>query len=271
MGILSKIIEFLLKIEEKHIMREVSKDKDLKRTEVPDAVHDAIFDEIRRKEEKWEIERRALEQISSENKELIRLGKIYQKDLHRRKYIVLAAILVLAMSMSVTSFGGVDRMFHKISSMICGRSRETVDTEGVKTLTESTEEEVYAEIEKMYGVKPVRISYLPGNSELLEVNIIDNLPEINVIYGTEERLHVIFDIVIDYRSGSWSKDIEDEVLDQYIEIYNDVEIQVKKIGIRDMEERWLLQFMYEDIYYSVYLLNIEESEVEKVIDSICFP
>ena len=45
MKIVSKIVEILLKIEEKRIMQEVSKDERVKDAKVPDEVRDAIFDE----------------------------------------------------------------------------------------------------------------------------------------------------------------------------------------------------------------------------------
>lgn len=270
MGILSKIIEFLLKIEENRIMREVSKDKDLKRTEVPAAVHDAIFDEIRRKEEKWETERRALEQISSENKELIRLGKIYQKDLHRRKYIILAAILVLAMSMSVTSFGGVDRMFHKISSMICGRSRETVDTEGVKTLAEK-EEEAFAEIEEMYGIVPVRMACLPSDWEFLEAIVLRDTLQVKVLYGVKGEIRVDYDIVLNYQEGSWSRDIEDELVREYVEYREGIEIDIREFEVENRGTRWLLQFTHADLHYRIHIFDVEKEEMQTVLDYLYFP
>ena len=271
MKIVSKIVEILLKMEEKSIMREVSKDERVKDAKVPDEVRDAIFDEIRRIEEKREIERRALEMISSENKELIRLGRIYKNDLHRRKYVILAAILVLALSASITSFGGADRMFHKISSMISGRSRETIDTEGVKSLEEITEEEAFAEIEKMYGVAPVRMSYMPGNSELLEVNIMEGMMETNLIYGTKNKVLVTYDILLDYRDGSWGIDVEDELIDDYVVRREDIEIQVKEFLVNDIETRWMLQFEYKNLHYWICVADVNQNEIINIIEHIYFP
>lgn len=270
MGILSKIIEILLKIEEKRIMREVSKDKDLKKTTVSDEVHDAIFDEIRRKEEQWELEKRALEQISSENKELIRLGRIYKNSLHRRKYIILAAILVLTLATSITSFGGVERMFHRLSSMICGRTRETVSTEGVKTLEEK-EEEVFAELEKLYGVSPARITHLPGEAEFLEANIMKDVMEANLIYGTSEEIRVTYDIVLDYRDGSWALDVEDELIKDYVVTRDGMGIRVKEFLVNDVETRWLIQFEHKNLHYWICIVDVSQDEIQKVIESIYIP
>ena len=270
MKIVSKIVEILLKMEEKSIMREVSKDERVKDATVPDEGRDAIFDEIRRIEEKREIERRALEMISSENKELIRLGRIYKNGLHRRKYVILAAILVLALSASITSFGGVDRMFHKISSMISNRARETVDTEGVKNLEKITEEEAYAEIEELYGIHSVRIGYLPEGVEFLEAIVLHGTPQIQILYGTDEVVRVAYDIVLNYQEGSWSKDIEDELLNEYIFNKDEIEIDVGEFLVDGKEVRWLLQFTYEELHYRIYVFDTDQNEIQKMIDYLYF-
>lgn len=269
MKIVSKIVEILLKMEEKSIMREVSKDERVKDAKVPDEVRDAIFDEIRRIEEKREIERRALEMISSENKELIRLGRIYKNGLHRRKYVILAAILVLALSASITSFGGVDRMFHKISSMIGGRSRETIDTEGVKTLDEK-EEEAFIEIKDLYGIKPVRIGYIPAEAEFLEAMILQGTPQIKILYGSGDEVRIVYDVILNYREGSWTKDIEDELVNSYVTSKDDIKIDVSEYRVKSEETRWLLQFVYEELHYRLQVFDVEQKEIQTMIDSLCF-
>ena len=269
MKIVSKIVEILLKMEEKSIMREVSKDERVKDVKVPDEVRDAIFDEIRRIEEKREIERRALEMISSENKELIRLGRIYKNGLHRRKYVILAAILVLAMSVSITSFGGVDRMFHKISNVIFGRSRETIDTEGVKTLDEK-EEEVFEEIEVTYGISPVRMAYLPEGAEFLEGVFLQDALQISILYGTDDEIRIIYDIILDYQEGSWSKDIEDELVNELTVIKDDIEIDIREFKVENREPRWLIQFDYENIHYRISVCDVKQNEIHTIIDYLCF-
>jgi len=271
MKIVSKIVEILLKIEEKNIMREVSKDERVKDAQVPDEVRDAIFDEIRRIEEKKELEKRALEMISSENKELIRLGKIYKKSLYRRKYVILAAILVLAMSMSITSFGGVDRMFHKISSMICGRTRETVDTEGVKQLAEKEEEVVFAEIEEKLGFHLVRLRYRPAGTQLIEANYLEDVLEVNAVYGTDNKVKIIYEAVPNCRNNSKAKDIEDEFVEKIEINSNGLQILIKEYQVDNKEQRWLMQFEYRAVSYFIYVMDSDENEVCEIAERLYFP
>jgi len=271
MKIVSKIVEILLKMEEKSIMREVSKDESVKDVKVPDEVRDAIFDEIRRIEEKKELEKRALEMISSENKELIRLGKIYKKSLYRRKYVILAAILVLAMSMSITSFGGVDRMFHKISSMICGRTRETVDTEGVKQLAEKEEEVVFAEIEEKLGFHLVRLRYRPAGTQLIEANYLEDVLEVNAVYGTDNKVKIIYEAVPNCRNNSKAKDIEDEFVEKIEINSNGLQILIKEYQVDNKEQRWLMQFEYRAVSYFIYVMDSDENEVCEIAERLYFP
>lgn len=270
MWLVEKIKEIFLRLERKWILRKVSKDKTIEKKEVPDEVHDAIFEEIRRMEEEWERERQMIEQLSNESKELIRLGKVYKRNLHYRKYSILAAILALTLAMGVTSFGSVGHMFHKITSMICGRTRETIDLDGVKELSNLNEEEVFAEIEETYGVYPVRMGYLPEGTELLEANILEGLPEINILYGTDEQVQIIYDVVLNYRDIAWSKDIEDKLINHWVMDMNNIEFNVKEFLADNDDVRWLIQFIYEELYYEIYVFNVDLKEIETIIKHLRF-
>lgn len=268
MWLVEKIKEIFLRLERKWILQKVRKDKTIEKKEVPEEVHDAIFAEIRRMEEEWERERQMIAQLSDENQELIRLGKVYKRNLPYRKYTILAAILALTFAMGITSFGSVGHMFHKITSMICGRTRETVDSDGVKEFSNLNEEEVFAEIEEMYGVYPVRFGYLPEGTEFIEANTMQEASKVNVYYGTETDVQIIYDIVFDYKAGSWSRDIEDELIDQFILKRNDIDFDVKVFLVNDIETRWLIHFIYQNVSYEIYAIDINREEIESVIECL---
>lgn len=271
MWLVEKIKEIFLRLERKWILQKVRKDKTIETKEVPEEVHDAIFAEIRRMEEEWERERQMIAQLSDESQELIRLGKVYKRNLHYRKYSILAAILVLTLAMGITSFGSVGHMFHKITSMICGRTRETVDSDGVKEFANLNEEEVFAEIEEMYGVYPVRIGYLPEGTELLEATILEETGEVNFIYGIQDQITLIYDIMINYQEKSWAKDIEDKLIDEFIIKSNNIDIIVKKYSLSDETTRWLLQFEKDNIYYWIHAMCSEKEIIYNVVESLYLP
>ena len=82
--------------EAERIMEEVNNNPELKDVTVPSEMHDNIFNAIREKEEE---------------KELIRLGRIYKRKRKNQKYFVLAAAMVLALAFGITSMGEADKIF----------------------------------------------------------------------------------------------------------------------------------------------------------------
>ena len=148
-------------------MREVAKDESVKDCVLSEERSEKIYAAI--VEAQQEILRREEEERLAEERELIRLGKIYRRNLQRRKYVVLVAILVLSLAFGINCFGSVDRMFHKLNFNILNRDREVVDTDGILQLDEISEEEAFAQIEEEYGFHPVRLDYRPEDTSFLEI------------------------------------------------------------------------------------------------------
>lgn len=266
--LIKKIEELYVIWNAKRIWKEVEKDEKAmsaeRSQEEIDRSLEIILETMREHESEKEKKRLAEEQ------ELIRLGRRYKKSLQRRKYILLAAVLVLALSFSINCFGSVEKMFHKLDLKIFNREREVAYTNGVIQLEGTSEEEAFTKIEEMYGLPTVRLDYRPKGTEFLEMNILSDVPEINMLYGDGDKVRIIKYIVPNYRNGSWSKDIEDELVQSYVEMINDVEISVDEYLVNSNESRWLIQFEYADSYYWIYVIDVEENELSKLIEGICF-
>lgn len=268
MWIVRKIRELRMVIENKLTMREVEKDPAVKDAKVPEELEKAIFDEIARIEERREKERQIIENLSPENRRLFHMGERYERSLHRRKYVIIAAVFVLALAFSINCFGSVDKMFHKLNLKIYNREREVADTDGVLQLEGTSEEEAFAKIEEMYGFHPVRLGYLPEGTGFLEVNILQDVPKITFLYGTKNDIHVKYDIVASYRDSSISKDIEDSLQNTYQRTYKGIEIEIKEYLVEDTEIRWLVQFEYENFYYWIQMMGIAPEEMQKIVEHI---
>ena len=261
---ISKIQLLWMKIEAYFLEKKVNRDPQLRNAEPPPEVHEKILAEIHKRELQLEI-------LSDEQKELIYLGQIHRRQLRRRKYWVLATAVVLALAVGMTSLGGVERVFHKISSMISNRTRETVDSGGVMTLTNISEEQAFAEIEEKYGFYPVRFGYRPLEVDFLEMNILQDIPKINIIYGTEERVRIVYDIIPNYRKSSFSKDIEDEAIEEYAVEVDGTKIEVSEYVVKESsEQRWLIQFEYKDSYYQIYIMDVEQNEIDRIVEMLHF-
>lgn len=270
MWIKRKILELLMIIDMKRTLREVEKDPTVKDAKVPEELEKAIFDEIARIEERREKERQIIENLSPENRRLFRMGERYEKSLHRRKYVIIAAVFVLALACSINCFGSVDKMFHKLNLKIYNREREVADTDGVIQLEGTSEEEAFAKIEEMYGFHPVRLGYLPEGTVFLEMNILQDIPKITLLYGTQNNIHIKYDIIANYRDSSITKDIEDSLLNTFQRTYKDIEIEIKEYLVEGVETRWVVQFEYENFYYWIQIMGIEQDEMQKIVENIHF-
>lgn len=266
----NKIEEIYVVWQAKKIWKEVEADEELKNIQMNVSKEDdekvmAAIHEI-------EIELQAREEKArlAEEQELIRLGRRYKRSLHRRKYVLLAAVLVLALSFSINCFGSVDRMFHELNLKIFNREREVADTDGVKVLENITEEEAFAEIEEIYGFYPVRLGYLPEGTEFFEMNTLQEVPKITILYGTENSIQIKYDILANYRESSTAKDIEDSLQNTHQILYGEKTIEIKEYLVNGVEIRWLVQFEHEDFYYWIYIMDVESEEMKKIVEHIQF-
>ena len=111
---MKRFLQEELKKEADQIMREVEADPEVADLTAPSEIDQKLY-----KEEHYAPE----ETLSGEQQELIRLGKIYKRKQKRRKYVVLAAAVVSAFAVGITSFGGPERILHKFNWNIGDREQ----------------------------------------------------------------------------------------------------------------------------------------------------
>ena len=212
-----------------------------------------------------------VEKLSAEEKELIRLGRIYKKRKRLQKYVVLAAVLILAMAFGMTSIGGPKKVFEMVKSTLMGREQINVDSDEIRRVTEMSEEEAYREIEETFGFIPVGLGYFPKDVIFLDGKINEETQSINLIYGKDEMVKLTYFIRPNYRVSSFGKDIEDNLLEEYIEENEYTTIHIRKHLVDEKEERWSVQCEYNDVCYSVLILDTTREEVEKIVENLYFP
>ena len=256
-------------IEEAELfMEEVYKDPDVVNVKVPSILRERVFKEIHiREAEKAE---RTREMLCNEDKELIRLGKLYKRRRRVRKYLVLAAALVCVMAFGITSIGDSEKIFGVLNWDIWNRDHVQVNSDDIEPVEQVTEEEVYERIEDKFGFYPVKLDYLPEGVEFIEADISEDIQYAYMLYG-EDNLNISYQIRPHYRESSWGKDIEDELMEESEIIINDVEIYLKRYRIVDGTERWLIGFEYKDTSYSIMLMDLHQEEVTNIINGLYFP
>lgn len=257
--------------EAKSIMEEVNSDQKVVDRPLPVNLRKNIDKRIlalNAKEEKTEGER-----FSAEERELMRLGKLYKKKRKMRKYFVLAAAVVCALAFGVTSMGGPERLFEKVNWTLAGREQTNVDSDSDKILEASSvkEEEAYQQIEDKFGFYPVKPIYMPEGIEILEMNMGEEIQGINLTYEKDELVSIIYFIRPNYRNGSLGTDIEDQLEEKYETQVSGVNILIKKYSVDEQQnERWSIEFAYEDVQYFMRIIDMEEEEVEKIVENLFF-
>ena len=268
---LSKLTKRELELikETELFMEEVYKDPIAANAEVPPDLRERVFKEIRaRQAEKAE---RAREMLCNEDKELLRLGKLYKKQRKVRKYLVLAAVLVFVVAFGITSIGDAEKIFERFHWDSLDREQEQVNSEDIEPIEYITEEKIYQQVEDEFGFLPVKMNYLPENVGLLEAEVDEVIPRVFMLYGEKDDVKISYIIRPNYRESSWGKDIEDELLEESKIMVNDIEISLKKYRIAENMERWLVGFEYKNTSYSIMMMDLNREEVENIINGLYFP
>lgn len=248
-------------------MKNVNSDPSLQNVTAPPEMRERVFEAIREAEAE-----KARESLCDEDKELLRLGRVYKRKRKSRKYFVLAAVLVMVLAFGITSSGGSEMLFEKITWMMGGRKQTNIDSdsENVRPTTDVSEEEAYAKIEETFGFRPVKLDYRPEGVEFQEVSMGDEIQGIHIVYGEKDAARIIYWLCPKYRDGSQGKDVEDELLDEYeIELSRTI-VKVEKYLIEDDTVRWRVMFEYQGVSYSMILFDISEQEVEVIIQNLYF-
>ncbi len=262
---LSNMYDEELENDAADIWEKVLADERLQNVKAPSDMRENVFRAIRTQEAEC-----ARERLSDEDKELIRLGRIYRRKRANRKYLALAAVMILVLAMGVTSFGEGEKVFRMFKTMIGGKEQISIHSDNIIPNGVVEEEEVYAQIEEDYGIVPVRMMYIPEGMVYIKDVYGENTQEINVFYGKNDITYIKYTIRPNYRESSWNQNLEDELIGEYKINHEEIMIIVRKYLVEDETFRWLIRYDYRDVGYSIVLNDLEEAEVEKVVQNLYF-
>ena len=266
---LKRLIKEGMEWEAEEMMKIINSDPTLKDVKCPEEVHDRLFEQIRLYEE--QKAREARERLSHEDKELLRLGTIYRSRRKWSRYVVLAAALVAMLALGTVSIGKKDSIFNAISRLFSKEEQIVINSDGIEPITYIDESEAYSEIEEEYGFAPVRLVYLPYNVEFIEAVLGNEMQGINIIYGKDDHADIIYVIRPNFRESSLGTHIEDKKTQEYQMSVNDIDVSITEFLIEDSgENRWSVQFVYQDVQYLLRITDMEQEEVEKIINDLGF-
>lgn len=242
--------------ETERFMEEVSRNPRAANAFPPESAFDELMEKIRKQDEE---------------RELIRLGRIYKKRRSMRKYLILAAALVLALALGITSMGG-----EKISEIFrmnkYGRDQTKMDSDDViRPANAITEDEVYQEIEDAYGFYPVTFGYLPRNMEFQDAIFSDAIRQIAITYQGQEEQQMLCRIYLNYSEQAREIDMEDGIIS-----IGSIQLPETTVTLKEQEivgsrlPRCTVEFTYQNAHYIYTISGIEKEEVEKIVENLSF-
>lgn len=261
--------------KEADTVREMMKDSaGLHDVEVPEEVHKRLADRIRKYEEE-----RAVEGLSEKDREALRLGREMQEQSEkkvvvyrpkkRKVWVMLAAVLVMVVGIGMTSVGGKKIIVDVFEKNFGGSEKTYVDTNEIESAGGLTEHEAYAETEKIFGTKVVRIVDKPKDMHFLEMQLDQELQETTFYYSAEDKI-MSYRIVFPYAESSSGMIIQDKFLEEYVLELPETDVVISEYRIQDTGElEYSAQFTYEDSqYFLTGIMNRED--FEKVVKNLNF-
>lgn len=211
----------------------------------------------------------------SEEKKLIpddgKVTVLRKKRKRIRWIAALAAVLVLALGLGMTSVGSKSYWKELLDVLMGKESAKVIDAEDMdKKDTEDIDEIfVYREIGAKLGQAPVRMRYKPKDMIIVDYDIDENLQLARIFFNYNDN-RIRYSIYASQEDSSWAEKEEDIIAEEYTKKINGVEIEVDKIKKPNQEEQTkAARFEYKGMHYEIKG-NIEDSEFEKILENLFF-
>ncbi len=215
---------------------------------------------------------------SAETTDVKTVKTVKKRPARKRRVRIMAALaaaLVLALGLGMTSFGSksywkvlMDRMLGKTPQEVTNvEDMESIETENQAEL------EAYQEVNQLMGRSVVRIVYKPEQMYFSEYTIEESIQRAQLFYeyGTEDETEMIRYIVyLNEVDSSWGKTAEDEKLSEEIVTVNGVDVIIKEYDVPNKEmSRFDVEFQYEGVHYRLIGI-MEREEIKKIVENLLF-
>ncbi|WP_286151754.1 hypothetical protein [Sporofaciens musculi] len=213
-----------------------------------------------------EIGRRVLEKERAQKE-----GKVvWKKKQIKKVYFGLAAALVLAMAVGVTTMGGPEKIMRMVTQMVGEREVEKVNSsEDNLIIVNANEDEAYRRIGEEFGVEPVRLITVLENMKFVNMRFDEVLQTAELYYEYNGRKLIYF-ISASHKKDSFGYEVADKVIDKYPLEVEEKDITIKKYQVEGDEAiRFSAGFKETGLKY--FLTGImEQSEFELIVKNLHF-
>lgn len=281
---------------EKRIWEGIDKDAEeiIKMVEAdPEAMSAEPSEEMDRKiyamipgHEDTDSEDSAMESLSEEDQEALRLGRELQKRRkekeeeksrakrrHRWKRITAAAaVLVLVIGIGTTGVGGPKRIVEMVEQAVGDRQVSKVNSskKSAKTIDNEAEEQAYQEIKDKLGFDPVKMLKISGNMKYKYCEVDEDMQMAQLVYKNGNA-NVSYVMSSSYYEELIGVDLEDTITDSYTLEKGKLKAKVMEYELPESKKkRYSATFEYQGVYYQL-IGTIEKADFEEILKNLHFP
>lgn len=294
-----KLMQEELEREAEKIRAEVEADESLRNLPFPDGMDG----ELQKKIAEYEKNKAAVEMLSEEDQEALRLGRELQmlnvkeneaekesgnaesggagrigKTVRfrrkKRTYVLLAFVAVLVLAMGMTAIGGQPFVSEVFNQLLAGRENININSsnsdEGEVIPAENDpEEQAYQEIKDEFGFEAVRLNELPDGTEFIEYTYDKNNEEILLLYSINGNI-LEYRIYPNFRNKSIGYDVEDELINEFSITVSQIPVLISEFKISNTDRsQFMAQFSYEETYYIINGI-VSQEQMEEIIKNLNF-
>ena len=228
----------------------------------------------------------AMEGLSEEDQEALRLGRELQKRRkekeeeksrakrrhHWKRITAAAAVLVLVIGIGTTGVGGPKRIVEMVEGTFGGRdaSRVNVSKEETKDTKDSEEVENYQLVKDKIGFDPVRIIAIHKDMTYEYCEIDEDMQMAQFLYKCGDT-NISYAMSLAYYEELMGADLEDDVTNRYNFEEGKLKAEVTEYELPESKKKeYSATFEYRGVYYHV-IGTIEKADFEEILKNLHFP
>lgn len=187
-----------------------------------------------------------------------------------RVYVALAAVMIMALAVSISSVGDGRSLMKTIKSMVGEREVVKVNSgEDNYVIEAESEEEAYQKIKDEFGINPVKIMHVSKGMQFNRIEIDKEMHVAELYYNYKDE-NIVYIINCDRSKNSVGVDREDEIIEKYDMEVQGIEISVKVCQLPETDrKRYFAHFNYKKGEY--FLIGVMEcGEFEDILKKLYF-
>ena len=227
----------------------------------------------------------AMEGLSEEDQEALRLGRELQKRRkekeeeksrakrrhHWKRITAVAAVLVLVIGIGTTGVGGPKRIVEMVEGTFGGRdaSRVNVSKEETKDTVDSEEEQAYQQIKDELGFDPVRIIAIHKDMTYEYCEIDEDMQMAQFLYKCGDT-NISYVMSLAYYEELMGADLEDDVTNRYNFEEGKLKAEVTEYELPESKKKeYSAKFEYKGVYYYI-IGTIKKDDFEEIFKKLHF-